>query len=216
MEARRSLQPQLTRPRILTAAVRLVDREGLDALTMRKLAAELRVAPMSIYNHVPGKAALLNGVVRTVLAEIELPAAPDTAEWGETLRGILRAFRSVARRHPHVVPLLTRRPAPTPEALRPVEAGFEALRRAGFDEETAAHVFRLVTGYVIGYVSLELGGFFDVVDRDAPVDLQVLAPFPRVMEAVEHLLEWDPDAEFDIGLELILAGVRSRLQGGEG
>lgn len=204
----------LTRQRILRAAVRLVDEGGVEALSMRTLAARLGVGTMSLYNHISGKEALLDGIVGTVLSEIEVEPF-DREDWASTVRAILRAFREVARRHPNVVPLIAMRPPATPEALRPVERGFDALRRAGLDEATTAHVYRLVAAWVIGFVSLESGGFFRQSDagvQGADLTPEALMRFPRILESAPHLLDWDPDAEFETGLDLILSSLRATVR----
>ena len=211
-ESRR--EQRLTRERVLAAAVALIDAHGLDALTMRRLARELDVGTMSLYSYVSNKEALLDGVVGAVLAEMDLGSI-DLEDWSGAVREILRSFRRAAKKHPAIVPLITSRPPITPEALRPVELGLDALRRAGFDEETSAHVYRMLAGYVIGYVSLELGGFFgrySEVSQQPGFDFEMLAQLPRIVEIAPYLLQWDPDAEFEIGIDLILSGVKTRIE----
>lgn len=207
-------EQRLTREKVLAAAVALIDDHGLEALTMRRLAQQLGIGTMSLYSYVPSKDALLDGVVGAVLGDMDLSAV-DLDDWSGAAREILRSFRRTAKGHPAIVPLLTTRPPITPEALRPVEMGLEALRRAGFDEETSAHVYRLLAGYVIGYVSLELGGFFGryTTMTELPgFDFEMLSQLPRIVEIAPYLLDWDPDAEFEIGIDLILSGVKTRIE----
>src|ERR687891_2960838 len=90
----------LSRRRILEAAVRFVDREGLDALSMRKLGSELGVEAMSLYNHVPNKSALLDGMVEVLLGELEILS--ENYGWEERIREGYRAFRRLAHKHPDV------------------------------------------------------------------------------------------------------------------
>jgi AcrR family transcriptional regulator len=204
---------RLTRGRILRAAVRLLDREGAERLTIRRLAAELGVAPMSLYNHVPGKAALLDGVIGCVLGEMRVPEGHD-GYWADNVRTLLVEFRQVVLKHPNVVPLLVSRPPLTPQALRPIEVGLEALRCAGFDGETTAHVYRLLAGWVIGFVLLEVSGFFHaahIAVESLGLEPEVIAAFPRIRELSPHLLEWDSDREFGIGLDFILSGVKAKI-----
>ncbi len=211
-ESRR--EQRLSREKVLAAAVALIDRHGLEALTMRRLAGELGVGTMSLYSYVSNKEALLDGVVGAVLGEMDLSAV-DLGDWSLAVREILRSFRRAAKKHPAIVPLITSRPPITPEALRPVEMGLEALRRAGFDEETSAHVYRMLAGYVIGYVSLELGGFFgrySTATQEPGFDFEMLSRLPRIVEIAPYLLQWDPDAEFEIGIDLILSGVKTRIE----
>jgi TetR/AcrR family transcriptional regulator, tetracycline repressor protein len=199
----------LDREQVLAAAVAFVDENGLHALSMRRLAVQLGVGTMTLYNHVPNKDALLNGIVQRILEEIETPG-PDVKPWSERVRFILRSFRQVAHRHPTVVQLIPVNPPWTPPALRATEVGIAALKEAGFDDETAAHAYRLLASYVVGYVSLELGGFFTMdesrIDADFPLD-----DFPHLLAAAPYLVSWDSGFEFDFGINVILAGFQHQL-----
>lgn len=194
---------------VLAAAVAFVDENGLRELSMRRLAARLGVGTMTLYTHVPNKDALLNGIVQTILEEIEIPS-PDVNPWSERVRLILRSFRQVAHRHPTVVELIPVNPPWTPPALRATEVGVAALKEAGFGDEAAAHAYRLLASYVVGYVSLELGGFFTMeesrVDADFPFD-----DFPHLLAAAPYLVSWEAEVEFDLGINVILAGLQDQL-----
>ena len=108
---------KVTRDAVLAAALEIIDRDGADALSMRRLARALARDPMILYRHAPGKAALLDGVAETVLAQLHVDSAdPD---WAGQLREVARRFRALALAHPHVVPLLVTRPLATPLGLRP-------------------------------------------------------------------------------------------------
>ena len=202
----------LTAEGIFRAALRLVDDEGLDALTMRRLAADLGVAPMSLYSHVPDKDRLLLGVVNLATREIRLPDR-DTEPW-EALKTITREFRRVALEHPNLVPLIVRQPPTGSEGLHTLEMALDALRRVGMEATTTARAYRVMASFAIGFVSLECGGFFKPVDfhagdQVAPVDLAAL---PRIVESVHALAEWDPDAEFEAGLDLIIDGLNRTIE----
>ncbi len=197
---------------IFRAALRLVDAEGLDALTMRRLAAELGVATMSLYGHVPTKEDVLLGVVNLVTGEIELPD-PETPPW-EALRIVTREFRRVALGHPNLVPLIVRQPPTGSQGLLTLEAALDALRRAGLDPSMTAKAYRLTASFAIGFVSLECGGFFKPVDvaageKFAPIDVSAV---PRVAEAGPYLASWEADAEFENGMD-VLIGVISGWAG---
>src|SRR5438094_7026697 len=110
----------LSRERIAAAAVALIDGEGLDALSMRRLGAELGVEAMSLYRHFPSKAALLEAVVARLLAELPVPA-PTTARWQDAFRALARAYRVLLTRHPNAIPLLA-----TPEPAKPVPISVSA------------------------------------------------------------------------------------------
>jgi TetR/AcrR family tetracycline transcriptional repressor len=189
---------------IFRAALRLVDSEGLEALTMRSLAAELGVAAMTLYGHVATKEDLLLGVVNLVTREIGLPD-PGTPPW-EALRSVTREFRRVSLLHPNLVPLIMRQPPTGLEGLLTLEAAFDALRRAGIPAAQTARAYRVTASYAIGFVSLECGGYFQPVDvaagdRIAPVDPSAI---PRIIEMAPYLAEWDADAEFENGMDLLI------------
>ncbi|HET9901617.1 MAG TPA: TetR/AcrR family transcriptional regulator C-terminal domain-containing protein, partial [Actinomycetes bacterium] len=155
----------LTREQILTAAVAIIDAEGVEALTMRRLGQALDRDPMAIYRHAADKDALLDGVVEHVSAELITPRESDSngdGDWEAELRRTAHTFRRVALAHPHVVPLLLTRPLSGPLALRPrgtlqlLEELIELFSAAGFDEHGALHAARLFTGFLYGHVLHEL------------------------------------------------------------
>ena len=200
----------LNRERILKEAVRFVDREGLEALSMRKLGAELGVEAMSLYNHVPNKSGLLDGMVEVLLGELRVP--PEDHGWEERVRDGYRAFRRLAREHPNVFPLLVNRPPETMDGVWLVEEFLRTLQDVGFDAETALHAFRALTSFTFGYAMAEIRGFALEPDGARP-GAQKIEPkeFPRISELRSRLETVDHDAEFEFGLSLILAGLRERL-----
>ena len=197
----------LSRRRVLEEAVRFVDREGLEALTMRKLGAELGVEAMSLYNHVPNKSALLDGMVEVLLGEVEIPT--QEAGWEERIREGYGAFRRLAHRHPNVFPLLVNRPPETMDGVWLVEEFLRTLEEAGFGGETALHAFRTLSSYTFGYAMSEIRGFALEPGGSRP-GVQSLPPgeFPHISELKPYLQEVDHDAEFEFGLDLILGGLR--------
>ena len=122
-------RPTLTRDRVLEGAIALADEIGIEAFTIRRLAAELDVKPMTIYHHVPGKEAIIDGMVDLVFAEIELPATG--VDWRTAIRGRCRSAREVLRRHPWAPPLMESRTTPGPATLRHHDAVLGCLRRGG-------------------------------------------------------------------------------------
>jgi AcrR family transcriptional regulator len=195
----------LSRRRILEAAVRFVDREGLEALSMRKLGSELGVEAMSLYNHVPNKSALLDGMVEVLLGEMEVPSEDEG--WERRVREAYRAFRRLAHEHPNVFPLLVVRPPDTMDGIWLVEEFLKTLREAGFDPQTALYAFRALSSYTSGYAMAEIRGFaMEPAAATLPVD-----DFPHIHELDAPLREVDHDAEFEFGLDLILAGLKERL-----
>jgi TetR/AcrR family transcriptional regulator, tetracycline repressor protein len=200
----------LSRRRILEAAVRLVDREGLEALSMRKLGGELGVEAMSLYNHVPNKDALLDGMVEVLLGELKIPSEKEG--WERRIREAYRAFRRLAREHPNVFPLLVVRPPDTMDGVWLVEEFLKTLGGAGFDPETALYAFRVLSSYASGYAMAEIRGFA-MEPAGSRLGALTLPPddFPHIHELGTRLERVDHDAEFEFGLDLILAGLKERL-----
>jgi TetR/AcrR family transcriptional regulator, tetracycline repressor protein len=199
----------LSRDAIFRAGLELVDSEGIEALTMRRLARTLGVAPMSLYTHVPNKEDLLMGVVNEATTKMVLPP-PDTPPW-DAMRTVIREFRRVAHLHPNLVPLITRQPPTGVDSLRILESSLDALRRAGLDPATCARAYRMSSSFAIGFVSLESGGYFRPPEDGGGgggLDLGALRDMPRLMEVAPHLATWDSDAEFESGMEAIIDAIR--------
>ena len=192
---------------VFRGALRLVDSQGLDALTMRALAADMGVATMTLYGHVPTKDDVLLGVVNLVAGEIDLPG-PDVPSW-DALKRIMREFRRVALQHPNLVPLIVERPPTSAAGLRTLEAALDALRRAGIEPARTAQAYRIASSFAIGFVSLECGGYFRPVDvaagrRIAAIDRPAV---PRIAEVAPYLAHWDADAEFEQGMDVLISVV---------
>jgi AcrR family transcriptional regulator len=200
----------LSRRRVLEAGVAYVDREGLEALSMRKLGADLGVEAMSLYNHVPNKSALLDGMVEVLLGGLRIP--PKDEDWEGRIRGAYRSLRMLARQHPNVFPLLMERPPDTMDGVWLVEEFLETLGSAGFDAKTALHAFRALSSYVTGYAMAEIRGFAmePAGTRPGARDLTT-DQFPRLSELRPVLGDIDRDAEFEFGLDLIFTGLRAQL-----
>lgn len=197
----------LDRRWILETAVRFVDREGLEALSMRKLGAELGVEAMSLYNHVPNKEALLDGMVEVILGELKVP--PVGEDWEERVREAYRAFRRLAHEHPNVFPLLVIRPPDTMDGVWLVEEFLKTLGEAGFQPETALHAFRALSSYATGYAMAEIRGFaMELAEAHLGARSLSAAEFPHISELDDYLEDVDRDAEFEFGLDLILSGLR--------
>ncbi len=197
----------LNRERVLAAAVDFVDREGLEALSMRKLGATLGVEAMSLYNHVPNKDALLDGMVEVLLREMEIP--PENEDWEARVREAYRRLRRLAHEHPNVFPLLIIRPPDTMDGAWLVEEFLETLQQAGFGVRAALQAYRTLTSFTVGYVISEIRGFAMEPggDRHGARGLPS-GNFPRLSELSPHLGGVDRDAEFEGGLDIILSGLR--------
>jgi AcrR family transcriptional regulator len=203
----------LSRERILRAAVDLADRDGVGSLSMRRLARELGVEAMSLYHHVAGKDALLDGMVDLVFAEIELPAA--RASWKTAMRRRAISARAALARHPWAITLMESRRTPGPANLRHHDAVIGCLRRAGFSVALTAQAYSLLDAYIYGFALQEAGLPFEGPEETAEVAETIMARFPadtypHLTElAVEHVLQpgYDYGNEYGAGLDLILDGL---------
>lgn len=204
---------QLSRDRILTAALRIADERGLGALSIRALAADLGAPPMSLYRHVADKDAILDGMVALMLGEIVQEGPPD--DWAGGLRAWALGFREVARRHPRAFPLFAGRPVTSYLAGREMaEAGLANLRAAGFDPPTAARALRTVVRYVIGFSLGESAGTGAGADDDrAESDLRA-AGLTGLADLVHDTSTADVETLFVFGLDVIVDGLAVRLSGG--
>ena len=182
---------------------------------MRKLGAELGVEAMSLYNHVPNKDALLDGVTETMLREIEMPAVGDQP-WDEAMRSACRSFRHVLLSHPNAMPLIAARPEVTPEAFAPIELSLGLFREAGFEPQEMVLAHWLVVGFVLGHVGFQVAsplGDPDRIDSEIAMRKQLLPPatFPNIHASLPYLEECDFDSGFEFGLDTIVDGLKLRL-----
>ena len=144
----------LSKERIFQAAIDVADREGLQALTMRRLGAELGVEAMAVYKHVSGKDDILDGMVELVVSLIETPG--HGMDWRDAMRRRARSARDVLSRHSWAIGLLDSRRSMGPNQLRYVDSVLGSLRSAGFSIDDAAHAFSLLDSYVYGHVVQEM------------------------------------------------------------
>jgi AcrR family transcriptional regulator len=210
-------QIPLSRQRVLDAAVALADRDGVGALSMRKLAQELGVEAMSLYHHVAGKDAILDGIVDVVFAEIELPSGEGG--WKAAMRRRAVSAREALLRHPWATALMESRSTPGPANLRHHDAVLGVLRNAGFSVELAAHAYSLLDAYIYGFALQESSLPFDTPEETAAVAASIMDGFPAdafpylTEIAVEHVMRpgYDYGNEYQFGLELILDGLERAL-----
>ena len=198
-----SRRAPLSSERIVEAAVELIDREGLDALSMRHLGAALGVEAMSLYRHFPSKAVLLEAVVGRLLAELLLPV-PGSAPWQESFRALARDYRQLLLRHPNAIPLLATLQLSNPGALGAAGAVMALLRDAGFDARTAFHVLATADSYVIGFAYWEAGTAG--IRGSEPPPLPPGAD-PYILENWNEISGADCAAAFEFGLDTFVAGL---------
>jgi AcrR family transcriptional regulator len=201
----RPRQSLLTRQRIVDTAAALVDAEGLEAVSVRRLATELGVRGPSLYHHFATKAQILDAVADAVVAQVDVSAFA-TRPWFDALRLWARSYHAVLSAHPNVVPVLAHGPGRRPAALAMADAVYGALVAAGWSPARATHIGALmrylVTGSALGSFAL---GF--------PDDPALYADYPHLQHAyrlAEHQKCVDEGA-FDLGLETLISGLEALL-----
>ncbi|QSB04917.1 TetR/AcrR family transcriptional regulator [Natronoglycomyces albus] len=202
----------LNRDRVLHAAVALADREGIAAVTMRKVGEALGVEAMSLYNHVANKTDLFDGMVDLVFSEIDMPTGED---WAEAMRRRAHSCRLALARHRWAAALMNHRQEPGPATLRHHDAVLGCLRAGGFSPAMAAHAFALIDSYIYGFAIQEATLPFETGEEAAAFAERIMDGFPEdeyphLAELTrEHVLRpgYDFSQEFEFGLELILDGL---------
>ena len=208
MTAKPKPRQPLSRERIVETAIALVDAEGLDALTMRRLGADLGVDPMAVYYYLPNKAALLDAVVEAVMAEIDLGVDDPSAAPVERLVRAAQAYAAVLVRHRNALPLLLVRGPATPEALAPLEVMVGILRSGGVPPQHAVAGVHVLTAAVRGYAAIIANETTDPGRRDAEALVALASPeqFPHLSEAAAQPRQ-DTQAAFEFGLRAIAVGL---------
>ncbi|MGY0541518.1 TetR/AcrR family transcriptional regulator [Nocardioides sp. YJ-D4] len=217
-ETRRGRPPkgasQLTRAAIVTAALKVIDVEGIDSVSMRSVARILGVDAKSLYNHIADKDDLLDAVAEHLLGSMRLPIA--TGDLRVDLLAIAQAFRDRALAHPQAAPLVLTRQLGSFEGLAPVEAVLAVLRSAGFEQHQAVQILRSLIATLIGTLLREVhaGPTYGTTDADGIAQRQAAledSGLARVTEAAADLARFDSDAEYQFTLDLILDAVAARL-----
>lgn len=206
----------LTPERVVAGAVTLADRIGIEPFTIRKLATELDVKPMSIYHHLPNKEAIIDGMVDLVFGEVSVP--PLGQAWRDAMRTRSISARAALARHPWAAPLMESRRSPGPATLRHHDAVIGCLRRGGFSIAMTAHAYALIDSFIYGFALQEANLPATGGESMAELAQTIIEPLPagelpHLMElTAEHILQpgYDFGAEFEFGLELILDGLERR------
>jgi AcrR family transcriptional regulator len=206
MESRaRAARGSLTLEAIEEVALQIVDAEGIDTLTMRRVATELEVGAMSLYRHVRTKEELVERVAERALTELELPR---TGTWHAQLEELFTNLYRLLVRHPAVLYADTARPLAGPEALGATDAALRLLRGGGLDGDRAVTAMNALVSYTFGAAMFRLNktgdGAADYAQKLRGSDPEQL---PRVAEHSEQLLARGGDADFAAGLALILEGI---------
>jgi AcrR family transcriptional regulator len=207
---------RLTRERVVRAALKVMDDEGLGAVSMRRVGRELQVEAMSLYNHVRDKEDLLDGITEEVMSEFRIPQ--DTSDWREAGREAIREWRRLLKAHPQVIQLFAERnkPMASVSSLRPMEFALACLRGIGLSAEEAGEAFHAVGGYIFGFVLMETREMFGGPSSAmTPDELQAAIPsdeLPNVAECFPAAGGIDADHQFEFGLDLLLRGLQARLE----
>ncbi len=207
----------LTPERIVSAALKIADSDGLDSLSMRRVGEALGVEAMSLYNHVANKEGLLDGLIDAVFAQIEWP--PADLPWRAALRVRALSAHEALRRHPWATPLMSSRSRPGPATLGHHNAVLGCLRTGGFALAEAAHAVSVVDGYLYGFALQERALPFHSEAEAVAVAQALMAHFPRerypfLAEIMtDHAMKpgYDFGQEFEFGLDLILDGLERML-----
>ena len=213
----RSGQEALTREGILGAALRIVDEEGMEALSMRRLAADLGVNPMSIYHHLPGKEAVVSGLVGVVFSRMRVPSSGGIP-WQERVRAYAHAYRDVVRSHPNLALEIVSDAAAVSEAvLSGAEPLYGALEEAGLSPamvvRAADSLVDFVHGFVLGEASNPSGDFDVGSELLTRIEARPAGEIPalrRVFGALgEEGARYDFDAGFEAGLDIFVGGIEA-------
>ncbi|MGW4244532.1 TetR/AcrR family transcriptional regulator C-terminal domain-containing protein [Nocardia sp. NPDC004722] len=201
----------ISREQVLDAALAFVDRDGLGALSMRKLGAELGVEAMTLYHYVPNKDALLDGMVERVMSQADVGFADGP--WATALTDYARALRVALLEHPGVLPLVATRPAVTPNTLRTAERGLAMLVRSGFELGAALDALNSLTLFVIAHSNSEvrIAPVNEAGDAGSVEFLKSLdeEEFPLIIEAARTGVGTDDNARFEYAIAAIVRGFAS-------
>lgn len=212
--ATRTREP-LTRERVIEAALRVMDREGLEAVSMRRVAREVGVEAMSLYHHVEDKEDLLDGICERVMAEFDFPEQVD--DWAENCRRGARAWRRLLQAHPGVMRLFAeqRGPVRSIDSMRPMDYALSLLRSAGLSDRDTAQAFHAFGGYIQGFVMMELGSIVggsddETVEARAALASALPDDFATLRAVSPYFAECDADEQFEFGLDLLIRGLETK------
>jgi len=204
----------LSRELVLAAARRIADAEGVDHLTMRRLAAELGVLPNALYTYVPDKEALLDALIDDLLADIEADG-PATGDWRDGLVRVMDSSRRLLLAHPQLVPVFLARPGLGPNAARLGEITFGLLRRGGLEGERAVEAFRALLIYSLGFAAFQARRLPEEAGARSALAEAAFASlpadgFPEMRRLARHLASPATDHQFHTGLRWLLDGIAAQ------
>jgi AcrR family transcriptional regulator len=201
----------LSPEKVLRAALRMADKDGLESLSMRKLAQSLKVEAMSLYNHVASKEEILDGLVELVASEIEVPSIGG--DWRAAMRQRATSAHAVLMRHPWATMLFVSRVNIGPNMLRYVDATIGCLREAGFSYPMADHAWNALDAYIYGFTLQKLNFPLEPSEYAAAADqflhLIPVEQFPYLNGMSQEVIAGRHDGmhQLETGLDLILDGL---------
>ena len=200
---------QLSRKRIIAAAVELIEAEGVEAVSMQRLATELGCGLMSLYNYVPSRNALLDGVADDVMSFVAWTCLPG-ASTQDQMRELVRALRQIAMAHPRCAVLALSRPGVPASLMRPTETALATLREAGFSGRDAARIVRVFATYFLGLLVCEVGvapGLTDGDEGESAAPRLRPAEFPQITELHLDLQASDIEGDVEFGIDLLARAI---------
>jgi AcrR family transcriptional regulator len=205
---------RLSRAEIIECALVLAEEQGLEAVSLNKIADRVGVRTMSLYNHVKDKADVLDGMADTILAGF-VPPDLDDIDFATGMKRLARAFRAAALRYPHAAPLVLTRRLNAPAAMPLAEGALALARRAGADPAAAVHVVRAFIAFLIGTMLREVGIVAplagDSPDATAAAESRLTGlGLPHIAASASELAVIDHEAEFEFGLDLLVSSVTAR------
>lgn len=214
MAPRVSFRGPLSREEIIRTALDLAEADGLEKLSLHKIAQAVGVKTMSLYNHIVDKSDALDAMADQIMAEMVV-ADLDSMNWENGLRSLSRSFRDVVMRYPHAAPLLLTRRLNAPSVLPMVDSALSLLRRAGLDQSDSVHVLRVYIAFLVGSVLREVGTAAGAAAQHTIVassaEQLTNSGLPHVAEAAQELSLCDHDYEMNFGLTLLLESIRARI-----
>jgi AcrR family transcriptional regulator len=193
---------------VLETALAVIDRDGPDLFSMRRIADELGMGAMTLYGYVRNKEELIEGLTGLAFAEPHREPSAD-ASWEDRLRSDIGQLHGICRQHPNLVTLILNQTSASPGLFRLRERMLGTLLAAGFTEATALHALGVLTSYALGFGSTQAGA--------APIDLPErirelpATDFPHLSAAADSYATHLSDQAFEYGLELLLSGLRADL-----
>ena len=209
--AKSSQRLGLNRDRVISEALDLLDREGLERFSIRRLAERLGATPMALYNHVDSKRALLQAIAETVVSNVDY--RPVRGSWQNVVAACFRTLRAACLAHPGAVSLVESAEVLPAAVFRPMEITLSALKGAGLGEKDAMRAYFLLSTFTLGQVSYQIKGWSRGVDAATAAGEGLITPktFPAVTHAAGHG-HWNFDEAFEFGLAVILAGLKNKVQ----